>query len=84
MRAIGNTVASAVAGMVIAHMTIGFHGVELPSENGLRAVLAIGVAAAAASLAIAALIPRSWAASATPTPRSVVETAVGGSSPDGA
>ncbi|MEV0469912.1 MFS transporter [Streptomyces prunicolor] len=84
MRAIGNTVASAVAGMVIAHMTIGFHGVELPSENGLRAVLAIGVAAAAASLAIAALIPRSWAASATPTPRSVVETAVGGPSPDGA
>ena len=82
MRAVGNTVASAVAGTVIAHMTIGFHGVELPSENGLRAVLAIGVAAAAVAFAVATLIPRPRGADASPEARPVVETAVGRPAPD--
>ncbi|MEU8862088.1 MFS transporter [Streptomyces umbrinus] len=59
MRAIGNTVASAVAGAIIANMTISFHGARLPSENGLRVVVAIGVAAAAAAFTVALLIPRS-------------------------
>jgi len=77
MRAIGNTVASAVAGMVIAHMTTGFHGVELPSESGLRTVLAIGVAAAAVAFAVAALIPRPRSTDAAPGSRPVVETVAG-------
>jgi len=77
MRAIGNTVASAVAGMVIAHMTTSFHGVELPSESGLRTVLAIGVAAAAVAFAVAALIPRAQSADAASGSRPVVETVAG-------
>jgi len=78
MRAIGNTVASAVAGMVIAHMTIDFHGVELPSENGLRMVLAIGVAAAALAFAAAIRIPRPRSVAAIPDSGRIVETAVRG------
>lgn len=58
MRSIGTTTSSALAGVLLAHMTIDFHGVEVPSENGLRAVLAIGVAAAAVALAVASFIPR--------------------------
>jgi MFS family permease len=77
MRAIGNTVASAVAGMVIAHMTTGFRGAQLPSESGLRTVLAIGAAAAAVAFAVAALIPRPQSADAAPGSRPVVETVVG-------
>ncbi|WP_043666105.1 MFS transporter [Streptomyces xylophagus] len=77
MRAIGNTVASTVPGMVIAHMTTGFHGVELPSESGLRTVLAIGVAAAAVAFAAAALIPRPRSTDTAPGSRPVVETVAG-------
>lgn len=58
MRSIGNTVSSAVAGVILAHMTISLGDVVLPSENGLRAVLAIGAGAAAVALAVAGLIPR--------------------------
>jgi len=58
MRSIGTTTSSALAGVLLAHMTIDFHGVEVPSENGLRAVLAIGVGAAAVALAVASFIPR--------------------------
>jgi MFS family permease len=58
MRSIGTTTSSALAGVLLAHMTIDFHGVELPSENGLRAVLALGVGAAALALAVASFIPR--------------------------
>jgi len=58
MRSIGTTTSSAVAGVLLAQMTIDFHGVEVPSENGLRAVLAIGVGSAAVALAVASLIPR--------------------------
>jgi MFS family permease len=58
MRSIGTTTSSALAGVLLAHLTIDFHGVELPSENGLRAVLALGVGAAALALAVASFIPR--------------------------
>ncbi|MEU8866251.1 MFS transporter [Streptomyces umbrinus] len=78
MRAIGNTVASAVAGTVVAHMTIDFHGAELPSENALRMVLAIGVAAAAVAFAVAIRIPRPRPGDATPASRHIVETAARG------
>lgn len=78
MRAIGNTVASAVAGAVVAQMTIDFHGVELPSENALRVVLAIGVAAAAVAFAVAIRIPRPRSGDAAPLSRPIVETATRG------
>ncbi|MFF7645257.1 MFS transporter [Streptomyces canus] len=58
MRAIGSSVASAVAGVVLAHMTTDFAGLALPSENGFKVVMAIGGAAALGSLTVAAFIPR--------------------------
>ncbi|MEU6192269.1 MFS transporter [Streptomyces sp. NPDC047061] len=58
MRSIGNTVSSAAAGVILAHMTVAFGDAVLPSENGLRAVLAIGVGSAALALAVACFIPR--------------------------
>ncbi|OUD00597.1 hypothetical protein CA983_24660 [Streptomyces swartbergensis] len=44
MRCIGTTVSSAVAGLILAHMTIDFHGAHIPTENGLRAMPAPGSA----------------------------------------
>lgn len=58
MRSIGTTVSSAVAGLILAHMTTDFHGVHIPTENGLRAVLALGVGAGVLSFTFASLIPR--------------------------
>lgn len=58
MRSIGTTVSSAVAGLILAHMTTDFHSVHIPTENGLRAVLALGVGAGVLSLTFANLIPR--------------------------
>jgi EmrB/QacA subfamily drug resistance transporter len=57
MRAIGTSVSSAVAGAVLAHMTISLGGAALPSQNGLRVVLAICAVAALAAFAIAAFLP---------------------------
>ncbi|MGY4744596.1 MFS transporter [Streptomyces sp. ATMOS53] len=58
MRSIGTTGSSAVAGLILAHMTTDFHGVHIPTENGLRAVLALGVGAGALTFAFASSIPR--------------------------
>ncbi|SEH02067.1 Major Facilitator Superfamily protein [Nonomuraea solani] len=58
MRAIGTSVSSALAGTVLAHLTITLGGTTLPSQNGLRTVLAICAGAALAALAIAAFLPR--------------------------
>nr|WSY50845.1 MFS transporter [Streptomyces sp. NBC_00886] len=76
MRSIGTTTSSAVAGVLLAHMTIDFHGVEVPSENGLRAVLAIGVGAATVALAVATFIPRRRPDAAV-TPANAVPEKVG-------
>ncbi|MEU3105618.1 MFS transporter [Streptomyces griseoflavus] len=65
MRSIGTSVASAVAGVVLAQMTTRFGPYALPSEDGFRTVLALGAAAALIGFAIAAFIPRQRAA-ATP------------------
>ncbi|MFD8717822.1 MFS transporter [Streptomyces sp. NPDC059629] len=58
MRSIGTTGSSAVAGLILAHMTTDFHSVHIPTENGLRAVLALGVGAGALTFVFASLIPR--------------------------
>ncbi|MFI6702876.1 MFS transporter [Streptomyces sp. NPDC050509] len=58
MRSIGTTVSSAVAGLILAHMTTDFHGVLIPTENGLRAVLALGAGAGVLTFTLASLIPR--------------------------
>ncbi|GAB1328998.1 MFS transporter [Streptomyces sennicomposti] len=58
MRSIGTSTASAVAGVVLAHMTTGSGPHALPSENGFRTVLALGAGAALLGFAIASFIPR--------------------------
>ena len=57
MRSIGTSVSSAVAGVLLAQLTVNLGGYTLPSQNGFRVVLIIGAAAALAALAIAAFIP---------------------------
>jgi MFS family permease len=57
MRSIGTSVASAVAGVVLAHMTAPLGAVALPTQAGFRTVLAIGAGAAVVAFAVAALIP---------------------------
>jgi MFS family permease len=58
MRAIGTSVASAIAGVILAHMTTTFGTTALPSQNGFKVIMAIGCGAALASLALAAFLPR--------------------------
>lgn len=77
MRAIGTTVSSALAGLILAGMTTEFHGVHIPTENGLRAVLAIGVGAAALALLLAALIPGRRTPVDPPLPEPPVESVTG-------
>jgi MFS family permease len=57
MRSIGTSVSSAVAGVVLAHMTIDVGGAALPSQPGFRVVLAVGAGAAVAALLVALAIP---------------------------
>ncbi|MFF2330686.1 MULTISPECIES: MFS transporter [unclassified Streptomyces] len=58
MRAIGTSVSSAVAGVVLAQMTMSFGPAELPSQNAFRTVMAIGAGAALLAVAVASFIPR--------------------------
>lgn len=62
MRSIGTSVASAVAGVILAHMTMSFGPVALPTQNAFRVVLAIGAAAAVIAFAVAIFLPRRAAA----------------------
>lgn len=57
MRSIGTSVSSAVAGVILAHMTVDFGGVAVPSQDSFRTVMAICAVAAATAAAIAALLP---------------------------
>lgn len=57
MRALGTSMASAVAGVLLAQMTIGLGSATVPSENGFRMVMALGGAAALVALCIAAFLP---------------------------
>ncbi|TCC64212.1 MFS transporter [Kribbella pittospori] len=57
MRSIGTSVSSAVAGVILAQLTINLGGYTLPSQTGFRVVLIIGAGAALSALAIASFIP---------------------------
>ena len=57
MRSIGTSVSSAVAGVILAQLTISLGGYTLPSQTGFRVVLLIGAGAALTALAIASFIP---------------------------
>ncbi|MGZ3097433.1 MFS transporter [Streptomyces sp. H72] len=68
MRSIGTSVASAVAGVILAQMTISLGGFALPSENAFKVVMAIGAGAALLALVIASFIPRHHPAAGLPHP----------------
>jgi Na+/melibiose symporter-like transporter len=68
MRSIGTSVSSAVAGVILAQLTITLGTRTLPSETGFRVILIIGAAAALAALAIAAFIPTRDAEATSPAP----------------
>ena len=57
MRAIGTSTSSAVAGVVLAQLTIAFGPVMLPSQNAFRVVMATGSGAALVALVVAAFLP---------------------------
>jgi MFS family permease len=57
MRSVGTSLSSAVAGVIVAQMTLDLGVVEVPSQDGLRLILAIGAAAAFVALAIGAFLP---------------------------
>ncbi|GGN20654.1 MFS transporter [Streptomyces fuscichromogenes] len=57
MRSIGTSVASAVAGVVLAQLTISLGGTTLPSENGFKVVMALGAGAAVLAFVLASFLP---------------------------
>jgi MFS family permease len=57
MRSIGTSVSSAVAGAILAHLTIPFGPAEVPSQTGFQLIMGLGSITAIAALAIAAFIP---------------------------
>lgn len=57
MRSIGTSVASALAGVVLSHLTIDLGGYALPSQNGFKVVMALGAGAALLAFAVAWFIP---------------------------
>ncbi|MFD5662474.1 MFS transporter [Streptomyces hirsutus] len=58
MRSLGTSVASAVAGVVLAQMTTRLGSFAVPSEDAFRTVLALGSGAAFVGFVVAAFIPR--------------------------
>lgn len=67
MRSLGTTSGAAIIGLVLADMTIDFHGVVLPSEAGFHTTLWLGSGICVVAAIIAACIP----AMAKPKPESV-------------
>lgn len=57
MRSIGTAISSAVAGVVLAQLTITFGPAALPSRDGFRVVMAVGAAASLIALVIAGFLP---------------------------
>ncbi|MFC7328254.1 MFS transporter [Marinactinospora rubrisoli] len=62
MRAIGTSVSSAVAGVILAQLTVTVGGTAVPSQDAFRVILAIGAIAAIVALAFAAFLPGRGAA----------------------
>ncbi|OUC98836.1 MFS transporter [Streptosporangium minutum] len=76
MRSIGTSTSSAVAGVVLAQMTITLGSATVPSENGLRLVMAIGAGAALVAFALAAFLPGLGRRPASATPARHAASAV--------
>lgn len=58
MRSIGTSFASAIAGVVLAQLTMTLGRTEVPSENAFRVVLALAAGAALVAGVLAAFLPR--------------------------
>ncbi|WP_399881385.1 MFS transporter [Streptomyces sp. BBFR51] len=58
MRSLGTSTASAIAGVILAQMTIDLGGFAVPSESSFKVVMALGAGAALLAFAIASFIPR--------------------------
>lgn len=57
MRSIGTSVSSAVAGVVLAHLTIPFAGGVVPAQSGFQLIMALGAGTALLAFVIAAFLP---------------------------
>jgi MFS family permease len=68
MRSIGTSTCSAVAGVVLAHMTTTLGPATVPSQNAFRVVMVISAAGALIALAVAAFLPARRAATPTSSP----------------
>jgi MFS family permease len=68
MRSIGTSVSSAVAGVILAQLTITLGPATVPSKAGFQVILAIGSGAALVAFAIAAFIPTRRTADLTDIP----------------
>ncbi|MFQ3557139.1 MFS transporter [Streptomyces gramineus] len=66
MRSIGTSVASAVAGVILAQLTISLGGATLPSENAFKTVMAVGAGAAVLAFLLACFLPGRRPADARP------------------
>ncbi|MFJ6080617.1 MFS transporter [Streptomyces sp. NPDC092369] len=78
MRSLGTSLASALAGVILARMTTDFGGHALPSESGFKVVMAIGAGAALLAFLVASFIPRRQAPAAPESedrPEAVTATA---------
>ncbi|MBY6410219.1 MFS transporter [Rhodococcus sp. BP-252] len=58
MRSLGTSFASAVAGVILAQMTMSMGSVSLPSQDGFKVVMGVAAGAAVVALVIAAFLPR--------------------------
>jgi MFS family permease len=67
MRSIGTSVASAVSGVILAHLTVRLGPAAVPTHTAFRVIMAIGVLSAVGALAIAAFLPRRSPATAPTT-----------------
>jgi MFS family permease len=73
-RSIGTSMSSAVAGVILAQLTVAFGSAVVPAEGGFRLIMGIASAAALAALAIAAFLPgRTQVPTATPSRTPVEE-----------
>ena len=68
MRSLGTSISSAVAGVVLAQLTVPLGSVTLPSQTGFRVVMAIAAGAAVLALTFAAFLPGRAPSSGTRTP----------------
>lgn len=77
MRSIGTSVASAVAGVILAQMTTSLGGHALPSESGFKVVMAIGAGTAVLAFFLTSFLPRHRPATPDPAPTAVPAETVG-------